>query len=144
MKTIDGIILFVDSVPYETALLKIALQRHNWDVKVEHFMSAQNAFEYLKTTRELTFLIISAMEMPGMTGMEFKKAIDTESALNDKGIPFIFMTNHVSKQDIKEAYSYRVQGYFKKPATINEQAYALDIIIQYWKISLQPESCCEL
>jgi len=78
------------------------------------------------------------MEMPKMTGMEFKKAIDSDPELKTKSIPFIFTTFSTTKEKTTEAYDYRVQGYFKKTYTVDEQAEMLDIIIKYWIICLHP------
>jgi len=37
-----------------------------------------------------------------------------------------------------EAYQYRVQGYFRKPDTPEEQADMLEQIIQYWISCIHP------
>jgi hypothetical protein len=60
--------------------------------------------------------------------------MDDDPELNIKSIPFIFASNSATKQSVAEAYAYRLQRYFKKPLTIEDQAEMLEII-RYWIIS---------
>jgi DNA-binding NtrC family response regulator len=138
MEKISGKIIFVDDERYEKDLLEIALKKKQWNVKVEYFSTAKDALAYLCTTEDEIFLIISDLNMPEMSGLDFKKNIDNDSKLNEKAIPFIFATTAATKEEVKEAYNYRVQGYFKKPFLIQEQADMLDIILKYWVISQHP------
>ena len=71
---------------------------------IEHFKDPLLAFEYLVTTTDEIFLIISDMNMPVMTGMELKQAIDNDPILRKKSIPFIFSSTAALKEDIKKAY----------------------------------------
>lgn len=139
IKKISGKILLIDDEKYENELLKLALLKKNWDVEVEYFMDPEIALEYLKKTKDEIFLIISDMNMPKMTGLEFKKAIDSDESLRYKTIPFIFSSTSEEKAQVVAAYEYRVQGYFKKPTTLDKQAEMLDIIIKYWIICKHPE-----
>lgn len=99
---------------------------------MEYFNNPEDAFEYLSKTEDEIFLIISDMKMPKLSGMELKKIIDNDKILAKKAIPFIFTTNAATEEEITEAHIYRVQGYFKKADTIDEQAEMLDSIIKYW------------
>ncbi len=78
------------------------------------------------------------MNMPRISGMEFKKIIDQDEVLKRKSIPFIFSTNGASPEQVTEAYEYRVQGYFKKVSSVDKQAEMLDNIIKYWIDSKHP------
>lgn len=64
--------------------------------------------------------------------------MDRDEYLRQKSIPFIFASSAPNKSDVIEAYQYRVQGYFKKPTTIEKQAEMLEKIIQYWNSCLHP------
>lgn len=139
IKQISGKILLIDDEKYEKELLKLALLKKNWDVEVEYFMDPEIALEYLKKTKDEIFLIISDMNMPKMSGLDLKKAIDSDEALRKRTIPFIFSSTSEEKTQVAAAYEYRVQGYFKKPLTSDKQAEMLDIIIKYWIICKHPE-----
>ncbi len=138
MIKLKGKIVLVDDDKYEKELLEDALRKRDWDAKVEYFNDANDALKHLKENKDEIFLVISDMNMPKMSGMEFKKAIDTDQGLREKSIPFIFATSISIKSEITQAFDYRVQGYFQKPNTTEEQADMLDIIIKYWIISSHP------
>lgn len=138
IKKITGKIILIDDEKYEKQLLEEALKKKNWDVKVEYFTNAQDALAYMRTTKDELFLIISDMNMPKMTGLELKRAIDNDDILKKKAMPFIFASNGTTKEQVAEAYEYRVQGFFKKPLNIEEQAEMFDIILKYWIICRHP------
>src|SRR5687768_10006169 len=138
MIKLKGKIVLVDDDNYERELLEAALQKRGWDARVEYFDNADDALDHLKQNSDEIFLIISDMNMPKMNGMDFKKAIDNDLLLRGKSIPFIFATSTSVRSEITEAFDYRVQGYFRKPDTIEEQADMLDIIIKYWIVSSHP------
>jgi CheY-like chemotaxis protein len=138
MIQLKGKIVLVDDDSYEKDLLESALKKRGWDAKVEYFDNAHDALDHLKQNTDEIFLIISDMNMPKMNGMDFKKTIDNDLGLAGKSIPFIFATSSSSKSEITEAFDYRVQGYFPKPGTTEEQADMLDIIIKYWIVSSHP------
>ena len=138
MKKVKGKIILVDDQPYEKLLLKDALYDKDWEINVEYFNKAEDALEHLEENADEIFLIISDMNMPGMNGMDFKKTIDRNKFLRQKSIPFIFASSDPDREKMIEAYQYRVQGYFKKPDTPEEQADMLEKIIQYWLSCVHP------
>lgn len=138
MIKLKGKIILVDDESYEKELLESSLKGLGWETRVEYFNDANDALEHLRQNKDEIFLIISDMNMPKMSGMDFKKAIDNDLGLRGKSIPFIFATSAAVKKEITEAYDYRVQGYFRKPNTTQEQADMLDIIIKYWIVSIHP------
>jgi CheY-like chemotaxis protein len=138
MIKLKGKIILVDDDRYEEEILISALKDRGWDAIVEYFDDARKALEHLKKNKDEIFLLISDMNMPSMNGMDFKKAIDSDPKLREKSIPFIFATSSTIKSEITQAYDYRVQGFFRKPNTTEEQADMLDIIIKYWIVSSHP------
>ncbi|MGZ4033597.1 MAG: response regulator [Bacteroidia bacterium] len=138
MKTIKGKIILVDDDKYEKALLEFALRQKFWNAQVEYFPDAETALSYLKKTKDEIFIIISDMNMPRVSGLDFKKIIDGDHDLSKKLMPFIFASTATTKEQVTRAYDYRVQGYFKKPMTVDGQAEMLDIIIRYWISSSHP------
>lgn len=136
---VTGKIILVDDEKYEKELLELALREKQWNVKVEYFNNGQDALEHMRTTEDKLFLVISDMNMPKMSGMELKKAIDEDKTLREKSMPFIFVSGGSSNEQVSEAYDYRVQGYFEKPSSVAEQAEVLDLIIKYWIVSKHPK-----
>lgn len=138
MKNVKGKIILVDDGRFEKSFLQESLNDNNWSIEVEYFSRAKDALVHLRENEDDIFLIISDMNMPEMNGMEFKKAIDADDSLRYKSIPFIFATSLIREEQVSQAYEYRVQGYFKKPETIVEQAEMLEKIVQYWRSCIHP------
>jgi CheY-like chemotaxis protein len=138
-KKVKGKLLLVDDDASEEMIIKFALEEGKWNVSIKFFTQPQKAIEYLKETKDQIFLIISDINMPGMDGFDFKRAIDEDIELSKKCIPFIFASNSARKEDIVHAYDNRVQGYFKKPADIMEATELLSKIFNYWLVNKHPQ-----
>ncbi len=138
MKHVKGKIILIDDSKYEKTFLQESLNDQHWEIKVEYFSSPKLALEHLKENADEIFLIISDMNMPEMSGMELKKTIDEDMFLREKAVPFIFASSHITEKQVREAYEYRVQGYFQKPDTLEGQAEMLENIVQYWKSCIHP------
>jgi DNA-binding NtrC family response regulator len=136
---VTGKIILVDDEKYEKELLEAALFEKNWNVNVEYFNNGHAALEHMRTTKDELFLVISDMNMPEMSGLELKKAIDEDRILREKSMPFIFVSGGASNEQVSDAYDYRVQGFFEKPKSVEEQAAVLDLIIKYWIVSRRPQ-----
>jgi len=109
--------------------------------KLVFFKKTVDAFHYLKTTPERTFIIFCDVNLPGQTGLNFKKQIDEDSQLRQASIPFVFISTDASIERVTEAYSkMTVQGFFKKPAHFSEFKNALTLILDYWKLCRHPNS----
>lgn len=138
MKEVKGKIILVDDQKYENDLLNSALEEKGWGIRVDYFDNVRDALIHLQENADEIFLIISDMNMPDMNGMEFKKAIDRDDYLRQKSIPFIFASSEPVREDVMEAYQYRVQGFFKKPDSFEGQSDMLETIVQYWVACIHP------
>ena len=97
------------------------------------FDNAINALEYLRSTEEIPFLIISDINMPLMNGLELKRTIDDDKKLSQKKIPFIFLSALPPSFYCKEMEKLSVQGHFKKPVKFDELIHIVRSIIESWK-----------
>lgn len=105
---------------------------------IRFFNSCMNALDYLITTVEKPFLIISDINLPAMTGMELCQKIKANESLKVKSIPFVFLTTTSDQKVIREAYDMFVQGFFVKPGSIHELKDMIRMIVDYWKICKNP------
>jgi CheY-like chemotaxis protein len=105
---------------------------------IRFFNSCMNALDYLVTTIERPFLIISDINLPAMTGLELCRKITQNESLKVKAIPFVFLTTTSDQNVITEAYKMFVQGFFVKPTSIKELKEMMKMIVDYWKISRHP------
>lgn len=105
---------------------------------LKFFNSCLTAFDYLLTTIEKPFLIISDINLPAMTGLEFCKKIMDNELLRKKKIPFVFLTTTSDHKVIASAYDMFIQGFFVKPSSIKELKDMIGKMIDYWKVCKHP------
>ncbi|RYY21943.1 MAG: response regulator [Chitinophagaceae bacterium] len=108
--------------------------------EVMYFDAAEPAYKFLEDTSTQPFLIICDINLPGMSGIEFKKKIYENPYLRHKSIPFIFLSTSSNKNSVTEAYNMMVQGYFVKPNSVKELTTLIEQIISYWKVCKHPNS----
>ena len=97
------------------------------------FGTGQQAIDYLTTTEEQPYIILSDVNMPGMTGLEMKRQIQDDPYLRAKGIPFVFISTSATKVSVRHAHALSVQGYFEKPSSAAEIKDMLSTIFDYWQ-----------
>jgi CheY-like chemotaxis protein len=102
------------------------------------FNTCVEALDYLLTTIEKPFLIISDINLPAMTGMELKKEMNENEHLRNKSIPFVFLSTNPDQYIISKAYEMLVQGYFVKPGSMRELTEMIKMIVDYWKVCRRP------
>jgi CheY-like chemotaxis protein len=100
---------------------------------IHFFNDGKQALDYLSTTEEQPFIILSDINMPGMTGLELKKYIHDDAYLSAKGIPFVFISTSVNPVSIRHAHALSVQGYFEKPSQMERIKVMLRRLFDYWE-----------
>jgi len=100
--------------------------------EIHYFNNGRLVLEYLYTTNEQPFLILSDINMPQMTGLELKTQIQEDDFLRNKGIPFIFISTNAASASVRQAHALSVQGYFEKPGNMNEITEMLQTLFTYW------------
>jgi CheY-like chemotaxis protein len=137
----SGPIIIVEDDPDDQELIEGAIRNVGITNKIEFFEDGQKAFEFLKTTSEQPFMILSDVNMPKLNGIEFKRRIDEDPKLRERSIPFIFFTTSVDKESVTEAYTQMtVQGFFQKSYSLEELNNTIKLIMDYWKVCRHPHS----
>jgi CheY-like chemotaxis protein len=111
--------------------------------KVLFFLDPERAIDYLKTTQERPFLIISEVGMQRMNGIELRREIEQDPLLRKRAIPFIFFTNPIHRQQVEDAYELTIQGFFEKKESMAEARAQLAAIVTYWSNCLHPNRFTE-
>jgi CheY-like chemotaxis protein len=132
-------IIFIDADDDDHKLFKQVLTELALPHPVVVFANGQTALDYLMTTTQLPFLIISEISMPGMSGIELRQQIDRDPGLRKKCIPFVFMTHPVEEEVVEEAYELTIQGLFEKKASYAAWKAQLAAIIAYWTACHHPK-----
>ena len=101
---------------------------------IRYFDRAEKALDYLLTTQEQPFIILSDVNMPQVSGLEFKQQIQEDDYLREKGIPFVFISTNASPSAVRAAHQLSVQGYFQKPDSFEAIKDMLRKLFDYWEL----------
>ncbi|QJD79578.1 response regulator [Spirosoma rhododendri] len=133
-------IIFVDNDEDEDMLIGGMLRDLAPTHPLLRFSTAAAALAHLKVGNSQPFLILCEINLPGMNGLELRKALLADEKLRKKAIPFIFLTNPISPVTVEEVYELQVQGLLEKKLTLTEQRHDLQLIIAYWSHCRRPNT----
>jgi two-component SAPR family response regulator len=136
----SGPIIIIEDDHDDQELLTEVFEKLNTPNIIRFFDSCLKAMDYLLTTLEKPFLIISDINVPLMSGLEFRIQINSNDSLRKKFIPFIFLTTAFHPDVIARENEICLQGYFVKPSSIGELTEMFRAIINYWKFCARPDS----
>jgi CheY-like chemotaxis protein len=74
-----GLILFIDDDKDEHHLFEESMKQVDSANKIKTFFNGQDALDFITSTREEIFFIISDVNMPKMDGMELKRRIESNA-----------------------------------------------------------------
>lgn len=134
-----GPIIIIEDDQDDQDIYRDVLQQLGVPNKTVFFSNSRDAFNYLMSTSEQPFIIISDINMPGENGLELKQKIDGVDYLRMQSIPFVFLTTSDDEQMVQAAYQKTsLQGYFRKGNTLDEISKCLKHILDYWRLSRVP------
>lgn len=102
-----------------------------------------DALDYLRTAHEQPFIILCDINLPKLSGIELRAAIDEDEKLRRKSIPFIFFSTSASASDVRKAYEESVQGFFLKGNSYAEIKELLRLMVAYWRECVHPNALRE-
>jgi len=108
--------------------------------ELKFFQKADDVLTYLRSTSETPFLILTDINLPGMSGLELRQEIFNDDHLRKKNIPYIFLSTSDAGGYLDKAYEMQVQGFFKKESTYEAVKKQIRQIVDYWKNCLYPDS----
>ena len=131
----SGPIIVIDDDTDDKDIFESALKELAVENKRLLFTSCNDAFDYLKRTDEQPFIIFCDVNIPGLTGIEFKRQIDESPSLRKKSIPFIFYSTAIDQPTVNKAYTQMtVQGFFRKKDRYEEVKKDIKLILDYWHV----------
>ncbi len=130
----NGPIIIVDDDKDDQEIYAEVIKSIGIPNEIKFFDGGVAAIDYLYTTSEQPFVILSDVNMPVMTGLQFKAKIQEDEYLRVKGIPFIFVSTNADKTAVRQAHVLSVQGYFQKPFTMEEIKSMLRKLFDYWEL----------
>ena len=136
----SGPILLVEDDVDDQEFITDALQLLGVKNQIQIFDNGQKALNYLLTSEQQPFLILSDVNLPIMNGLQLKSEIQQNPYLKNKAIPFIFLSTSADAKAVFEAFELSVQGFFVKENTYDGIQQQLKQIIDYWKTCKHPNS----
>lgn len=133
-------IVIIEDDLEDQELIAAALKELGVQLPLLFFDRCPDALDYLKETRDTVFLILSDVNMPGMSGTTLRRLINEDPELRRRSIPFVFYSTTATRAEVLEAYELMVQGYFEKPGDFSQIKNTLKLIIDYWRVSVHPNS----
>ena len=135
----QGPILIIEDDQDDQYLLTEVFSTLGINNELKFFSNGKDALKYLQTTSDKPFIILSDVNLPGMSGPDLKRSINEDQRLRRKSIPFIFLTTTAEPKAVSEAYELMVQGYFQKANKMHELKTMLKMIMDYWTLCRGPE-----
>jgi CheY-like chemotaxis protein len=117
-------------------LLTEVIDENGYNNNIVLLDDSSKVLSYLQAMKDSPFLIISDINMPGLDGFNLRQQIFEDQDLNDKCIPYIFLTTSGDNVDfMKRAYGLSIQGYFTKPNDFKEFKTLFSDVVRYWKVA---------
>jgi DNA-binding NtrC family response regulator len=129
----NGPIIIIEDDEDDKEMLMDVFKKLDYSNEIIFFLESEKALDYLNRSEAAPFLILSDINMPRLNGLQLKKKIHTDAALQVKCIPYLFFTTSASKDAVVEAYSMSAQGFFIKETSMAELEKTICIMVEYWK-----------
>jgi CheY-like chemotaxis protein len=128
----SGTIIVIEDDPDDQFILEEVFNELGYPNKRMYFLDGLSALEYLYSTSDRPFIIISDINLPKLNGLELRKKVQTDADLSLKCIPYIYFTTALNQQAVIDAYSTSAQGFFVKPGSFEELKETIELMIKYW------------
>lgn len=134
----NGPVIVIEDDADDQDFLTEIFQKLNYPNKIRFFSDGHEALDYINTTDELPFLILSDINMPKLNGFALREKLRTDANLNAKCIPYLFFSTALNQKTVIEAYSQSVQGFFVKQNSMIELEKTIQAIMEYWRRCAAP------
>jgi len=135
-----GPVIIIDDDPDDQDMIARIFSKMNLENPVRKFYDGEQALKYLRTTEEKPFIIICDINMPIMNGIQLKQEIDRDPDVKQRNIPFVYLSTSANPDQVLQAYSLKVQGFFVKGQSYEVLKESIQKIIAYWKTGVFPNS----
>ncbi|MHA4741274.1 response regulator [Dyadobacter sp. MSC1_007] len=136
----NGTIIIIEDDSDDQFVLEQVFDELGYPNKRIYFSDGVSALEYLYSTPDRPFIIISDMNLPRLNGLELRKKVQTDAELSLRCIPYVYFTTALNQQAVIDAYSTSAQGFFVKPATFGEVKETIQVMMQYWSRCAAPNN----
>jgi CheY-like chemotaxis protein len=137
MNTKGPIIIIEDDYDDQT-MLDYVFKELNYKNEILYFEDGEKALKYLTDSDIEPFLVISDINMPILNGLELRDKIYNNEKLRSKCIPYLFFSTSAEQENVVDAYSKSIQGFFIKPISTKRLQETIKKIVEYWQECVSP------
>jgi CheY-like chemotaxis protein len=134
----NGAIIIVEDDLDDQMMFSEVLKELDYKNEILFFNDGQEALAYLTEKTREPFIVFSDINMPKLNGMQLRDQIHENEDMRLKTIPYLFFTTSAAQEDVVNAYSKSIQGFFVKPSSFQDLKRLLKSIIEYWKECVSP------
>lgn len=128
-----GPIVIIEDDKDDQYILAKVLKELKYENKVIFFEDSIQALQYLTDSDIEPFLVLSDINMPKLNGLELREKIVNNEDLRLKSIPYLFFSTSAEQQDVINAYSRSIQGFFIKANNYGKLKSTIEKIVAYWQ-----------
>ncbi|MEX1014874.1 MAG: response regulator [Candidatus Paceibacterota bacterium] len=128
-----GAIIIIEDDTGDQIILNEIFEELNYENKLIFFEDSEKALKFLETTEDEPFLVLSDINMPRLNGMELREKIHNNEDLRRKSIPYLFFSTSAEQQNVVDAYSRSIQGFFVKSNDYQKIKNTIVKIVDYWQ-----------
>jgi CheY-like chemotaxis protein len=138
-------ILLAEDDENDVLLITRAFKRHFLDKQIHVVRNGEEAIAYLSgkgvfaDRKKYPFpnLVITDLKMPKLSGFELLAWIEEHQEF--RVIPTIVLSASREDRDVDRAYSLGANTYMVKPASFETLAEMVELIRDYWAVSIKPK-----
>lgn len=125
-------IFLIDDSLDDMEITTMALKSKLSNIQVLHFINGEEALEALRTGHDVNRikLILTDLNLPGMSGAQLVKALRAEAKL--KHLPIVVMSSSQDGSRVQQVYEQGANGYVLKPVGFENFMESLSILAEYW------------
>ena len=131
-------IIIIDDDPDDLELIMDTFHELNVRNEIVVLTNSVKAFEYIINLKVQPFFILCDINMPLMNGLELREKINRNEKARVMAIPFLFWSTLGKEGLVNRAYSLNIQGFFKKPNSLEKLKEIMAAIMNYWDYSDHP------
>ncbi|WP_319531857.1 response regulator [uncultured Cohaesibacter sp.] len=131
--------MLVEDDDADIFLVKRALNKHGGSVALQIARDGNEALQLLRSNGyiERPFVILSDLNMPGMSGYEFIDEVRTDPALKDSVI-FVISSSNLP-EDINLAYNHFASGYIVKDMEPEKMIRSMNLVFDFCELVQLPQ-----
>ena len=134
----NGAIIIVEDDKDDREIFGEVFKDLNYKNEIVFLNDGQEALTYLIENSAEPFIVFSDINMPKLNGRELRKKIIENENIRLRTIPYLFFTTSAAQEDVIDAYSKSIQGFFVKPSKFEDFKRLVKNIIEYWQDCVSP------